>query len=105
MPYSSSLTDAEWKILKPLLLRLLPQKKRTRPSNWTKRQILDGILYQLKNGCNWQDLPKDLPPYSTLYWHYKQWRAAGVIEVLMQTLHEQVRQHVKKTEMDTLNYH
>ena len=29
--------------------------------------ILDGILYQLKNGCNWQDLPKDLPPYSTVY--------------------------------------
>ena len=32
---------------------------------------MDGVLYQLKNGCRWQDLPKDLPPYSTLYWHYK----------------------------------
>ncbi|WP_417063940.1 transposase, partial [Nodularia spumigena] len=36
---------------------------------------MDGIFYQLKNGCNWEDLPKDLPPYSTVYWHYKQWRA------------------------------
>lgn len=96
MLYSSSLTDEEWQILQPLLLEILPKKKRTRPFDWTKRQILDGILYQLKNGCNWKDLPKDLPPYSTVYWHYKQWRDAGVIEQLMSALHEQVRQQVKK---------
>lgn len=63
MTYSSSLTDAEWDILEPLLPQILPHKKRTRPCNWAKREILDGILYQLKNGCNWEDLPKDLPPY------------------------------------------
>ena len=67
MPYSSSLTDKEWEIIKPLL----PEKKQTRPPIWTKRQILDGIFYQLKNGCNWGDLPKDLPPYSTVFWYYK----------------------------------
>jgi transposase len=97
MSYSSSLSDKEWEILEPLLLEILPQKKRTRPSNWTKREIIDGILYQLKNGCNWQDLPKDFPPYSTVYWHYKQWRAVGVIEVLMQGLHERVGEQVKKS--------
>jgi transposase len=96
MSYSSSLTDQEWDILEPLLLQVLPQKKQTRPSNWTKRDILDGIFYQLKNGCNWQDLPRDLPPYSTVYWHYKQWRAAGVIEKLMVLLHGQVREQIKK---------
>jgi hypothetical protein len=57
MPYSSSLTDKEWEILEPLLSEILPTKKRTRPPNWTKRQILNGMLYQLKNGCNWCDLP------------------------------------------------
>jgi len=92
MAHSSSLTDAEWEILEPLLPQILPPKKRTRPSNWTKREIIDGILYQLKHGCNWEDLPKDLPPYSTVYWHYKQWRAAGVIEKLMSRLHGQVRE-------------
>jgi transposase len=92
MPYSSSLSDAEWEIIEPLL----PQKKRTRPPVWTKREILDGILYQLKNGCNWGDLPKDLPPYSTVFWHYKQWRADGVLESIRDTLHDQVRAQVKK---------
>jgi transposase len=70
MPYSSSLTDREWEIIEPLL----PRKKRTKPPKWSKREILDGVLYQLKNGCNWCDLPQDLPPYSTVFWHYKQWR-------------------------------
>ena len=96
MVYSSSLSDREWEILEPLLPEILPQKKRTRPLSWTKREILDGILYQLKNGCNWEDLPKDLPPYSTVYWHYKQWRAAGSIDLLMKILHQQVRTQVKK---------
>jgi transposase len=92
MPYSSSLTDTEWELIE----RLLPEKKRTRPPRWSKRQILDGIFYQLKNGCNWCDLPKDLPPYSTVFWHYKQWRADGVVEDIMSILHGQVRQQVKK---------
>ncbi len=105
MTYSSSLTDAEWEILEPQLPQILPQKKRTRPCVWTKRELLDGILYQLKNGCNWEDLPKDLPPYSTVYWHYKQWRSAGVFEQLMSTLHEQVREQVKKAQVDDVNHH
>ncbi len=97
MAYSSSLTDQEWEILAPLLAEILPQKKQTCPPKWSKREILDGILYQLKNGCNWEDLPKDLPPYSTVYWHYKQWRAAGAIDSLMQVLHQHVREQVKKS--------
>jgi transposase len=40
--------------------------------------------------------PAYLPPYSTVYWHYKQWRAAGVFEELMSVLHGQVREQVKK---------
>lgn len=68
----------------------------TKPPTWSKREILDGVFYQLKNGCNWGDLPKDLPPYSTAFWHYKQWRATGVLEQIRDTLHAQVREQVKK---------
>ncbi|MGV2826569.1 transposase [Myxosarcina sp. GI1(2024)] len=100
MPYSSDLTDKEGKIIEPLL----PKKKRTKPPTWTKREILNGILYQLKNGCNWCDLPQDLPPYSTVFWHYKQWRRQGVIEKIKDVLHSQVRQQIKKNQMDNLNH-
>jgi transposase len=96
MPYSSSLTDEEWEILEPLLTPDIADEKQTRPCDWTKRELLDGMFYQLKNGCNWQDLPEYLPPYSTVYWHYKQWRDAGAVLALMTVLHGQVREQVKK---------
>jgi transposase len=94
MAYSSSLTDKEWELIEPLL----PKKMLTKPPTWSKREILDGIFYQLKNGCNWGDLPKDLPPYSTVFWHYKQWRTDGVIEQMRDALHAQVREQVKKNQ-------
>ncbi len=93
MGYTSDLSDQEWEIIEPLL----PKKKRTRPPEWTKREILNGIFYQLKQGCNWADLPKDLPPYSTVYWYYKQWRASGVLDCLLNELHNQARKQVKKS--------
>jgi transposase len=96
MAYSSSLTDAEWEVFEPQLLKILPPRKKTRPMNWSFREIVDAILYQLKNGCNWIDLPKDFPPYSTVYWHYKKWRDAGVIDQLRDNLHKDVRTQVKK---------
>ena len=102
MAYSSSLTDLEWEILEPLLPSVLPQTQVTAPTIWSKRYILDGIFYQLKNGCNWEDLPKDLPPYSTVFYHYNHWRKAGAIEGLMELLHGQVREQVKKKQSGQL---
>jgi len=87
MGYSSDLSNKEWEIIQDLL----PKKKRTRPPKWSKREILNGVFYQLKNGCNWNDLPRDLPPYSTVFWHYKQWRKEGVIESICEKLHQMVR--------------
>jgi len=92
MGYTTDLSDKEWDIIEPLL----PKKKKTRPPEWTKREILNGIFYQLKNGCNWADLPKDLPPYSTVYWYYKQWREAGVLDTISNELHAQTREQAKK---------
>ena len=54
MGYSSDLSDKEWEIIEPLL----PKRKKIRPPEWTKREILNGIFYQLKQECNWADLPK-----------------------------------------------
>ena len=44
----------------------------------------------------WCDLPKDLPPYSTVFWHYKQWREQGVIEKIMMVLQGKVGETAKK---------
>jgi transposase len=91
-PYSSSLTDKEWEIIEPLI----PKKKVTRPPSWTKRQILNAILYRLKNGCNWRDMPRDLPPFSTVYRYYKEWKDDGTYILIMDALHSMLREQVKK---------
>ena len=120
MVYSSSLTDAEWEILEPLLLKSLPQKKKTKPVSWSYRALIDSMIYRLKNDINWEDLLKDLPPclgahslapqsdagshrYSTVFWHYNQWRKAGSFETLMTLLHGQVREQAQKSPMDHID--
>ena len=67
------------------------------PQCGLSQQILNGILYQLKNGCNWADLPKDFPPYSTVLWHYKQWCEDDILDKIMTELHGRVREQVKKS--------
>ena len=51
------------------------------------------------------DLPKDLPPYSTVFWHYKQWRSEGIIEEISFELHAQVRERIKKKKVDYPDYY
>jgi len=56
-----------------------------------------------QNGCNWRDLPKDFPTYSTGFWHYKQWRSQGIIPKIIEELHRRLRQQEKKL-VDDSNY-
>lgn len=97
MGYSSDLTDKDWAIIEPLLSSLLSYSGSGRRSRWSNRALLNGMLYQLKNGCNWCDLPKDYPPYSTVYWHYKKWRDRKIFEQVLTKLHEACRMALKKS--------
>ncbi|NJK64849.1 MAG: IS5 family transposase [Synechococcaceae cyanobacterium SM2_3_1] len=92
MSYSTDLTDQEWEIIEPLL----PKKRKTNRIKWNKRIIFNAILYQLKNGCNWRDLPKDFPPYQTVYDYYSQWRKDGTFDKLGKFCHQKLREQVDK---------
>lgn len=54
--YSSDLSDEEWAILEPLIP---PAKRGGRPRTVNMREVLNGIFYVLKTGCQWENLPKD----------------------------------------------
>jgi putative transposase len=87
--YPSDLTDVEWQFLEPLL----PAPKSTgRPREWSLRLIVDGIFYLVRGGCAWRMLPREYPPWSTVYDYYRQWRRDGTWEVIHTALREQVRQ-------------
>jgi putative transposase len=62
-PYPSDLTDPQWKILE----RMIPvAKPGGRPPKYERRELLNGILYVLRTGCAWRELPHDLPPWDTV---------------------------------------
>lgn len=88
--YPSDLTDAEWEILKPLL----PPYWMGHPMEHDLREIVNGILYVLRAGCSWPMMPHDLPPWSTVYHHFRKWRNDGTWERVSQALRrkERVRQ-------------
>ena len=82
MAYTTDLSKEEFAILEPLL----PVKLLTRPPIWTKHQILNGIFYQLVNGCRWVDLPKDLPPSGTVFCYFNNWKKDGVWDLISQQM-------------------
>ena len=88
MAYTTDLTQAEFSIIEPLLPKTYIQ---TRPCKWNKNQILNGILYQLVNGCRWVDLPKDLPPTGTVFYWFNKWKKDGVWEEISKELFVQSR--------------
>lgn len=67
---SSDLSGRDWQRLEPLLVV-------RRRGKWPLAEVVNAILYVLKNGCVWRDLPGDFPPWSTAYWYFAKWEADG----------------------------
>ena len=87
-PYPSSLTEAEWKWIEPLI----PGPKHFgRPARYPKRAILDAIFYAVRTGCAWRLLPHDLPPWRIVYYYFMIWRRAGLWQQWHDRLRDQVR--------------
>ena len=70
-PYLTDLTDAQWYILQPLIP---PAKPGGRPRAVDMREVINTILYLNRTGCQWDMLPHDLLPKSTVYEYFAQWR-------------------------------
>src|SRR5258708_23045113 len=86
--YSSDLTEREWKILEPWIP---PAKKGGRRRTANMREVLNGIFYVLKTGCQWENLPKDLPPSGTVFYYFNTWRREKVWQAMNDALRERVR--------------
>ena len=77
--YTTDISDAEWAILEPLLLKALERGElRGRPLELEFREIVDAIRYVLRNGVQWRDLPRDMPVWQSVYYHFAKWRELGV---------------------------
>ena len=86
--YPTDLTDAEWALLEP---HLPPASPRGRPRVHSYRVILNAIFYLVRGGCAWRLLPRDLPPWQTVYHYFRTWRDDGTWGQLNTVLREQLR--------------
>src|SRR5947208_6477441 len=89
--YPSDLTDDQWAVVAPLIP---PAKQRPRgghPRTVDMREVLNTILYLVRSGCQWDMLPHDLLPKSTVYDYFAQWRDDGTWQRLLDALRQQVR--------------
>jgi transposase len=92
MPYTSDLTNKQFKLIDSLV-----PKSKTRDTVIPRRQIFNAIFYQLKNGCQWRDLPSDLPKWQTVYSQFRRWKQRGVWDRVLIELEKVERQrHGKK---------
>ena len=88
--YPSDLTDEQWAILRPLI----PAEKTGqggRPREVDMREVVNTILYLNRSGCQWDMLPHDLLPKSTVYDYFAQWRDDGTWTRLVTALRVQIR--------------
>src|SRR5207248_69893 len=81
------LLDEQFALLEPLL----PKRKRTGRPPADLREVLNGILYLARSGCQWRLLPHDFPPWSTVHTWYRRWRKDGTWDRVNDALAPQVR--------------
>lgn len=95
MARREELNDEQWAVIEPLLPE--PPKRedgKGRPRR-DDREVLNGILWILRSGARWQDLPARFPPYQTCHRRFQEWVRAGVLRRVLEALAEDLRSRGK----------
>ena len=89
--YPSDLTDEQWVILGPMIPPAKQNTQGGRPRKVDMREVLNTLFSLNRSGCQWDMLPHDLLPKSTVYDYFAQWREDGTWAKLVQALRERTR--------------
>jgi putative transposase len=89
--YPSDLTDEQWAIVAPLIPPAKSGPHGGHPRQVDMREVLNTLLYLNRSGCQWDMLPHDLLPKSTVYDYFAQWRDDGTWAKMGQALRERTR--------------
>lgn len=95
MRYTSDLTDSQWKILKPIL------KEAGYRSIDKKREYVNAVLYLVKTGCQWRNMPTDFPKWKSVYSFFRRAKQNGVWDKILKYMVKKVRNSKGKTESPT----
>src|SRR5687768_17285373 len=88
-PYPSDLTDEQWGLVGP---HIPPEKWGGRTRSVDMREVVNGIMYLVRTGCQWRSIPHDLPNRSTCRHYYDRFRRDGTWDLVYTKLRDAVRQ-------------
>jgi transposase len=86
--FPTRLTDEQWAILEPLVP---VGKSGGRPAKYSRRAIVDAIVYVVRQGCTWRALPAKLPHWTTAFWYFRCWQEDGTWDKIEDSLRRMVR--------------
>jgi len=81
--YASDATDEEWALIAPFMP---PPNRRGRPRKTDMRSVWHAIQYIAATGCQWAQLPKEFPPFTTVQYYFYQLRDSGILDIINETL-------------------
>ena len=89
------LTDEQWAILSPLIpIKAIREDGKGRP-RINNREVMNGILWVLRTGAPWQDLPDRYPSPATCHRRFQEWQREGVLEKMLTSLADDLRDRGK----------
>jgi transposase len=92
MARREALTNEQWALIKPLMPEP-PRRPDGRGRPWRDaREVLNGILWILRSGARWQDLPERFPPYQTCHRRFQQWVRNGTLRQVLEALAADLRE-------------
>jgi putative transposase len=86
--YSTDLSDEQWELIE---LVIPPAKPGGRPREVDMREIVNAMFYLVRSGCQWELLPHDLPPKSSVYEYFAAWRDDGTWQLINDILRMAIR--------------
>lgn len=89
--HRTMIKDEDWARIEPLFPK--KQTKRGRPST-NNRMMIEGILWVLRTGAPWRDMPKTLPPWQSVYTRFRRWSKQGLWDILWENLKKRCRPRV-----------
>lgn len=82
--YETDLTDKQWSEIAPLFVGMREYK-------YSKRELLNAVLYLIDNGCKWRNLPHDFPAWQTVYSFFRRATENGLWDKILEHLVEVTR--------------
>ncbi len=86
--YSTDLTDEQWGLIEPFMPAPC---KRGRKREVDLREVMNAILYLSRTGCQWRNLPHDLPHKNTVWYYFARFKKEGTLQVIVDALRRDVR--------------